>query len=44
MDNFNIEEEVWKDIKGFEGRYQISSFGRVRSVDRIIKKLVRVLK
>lgn len=37
MDNFNIEEEVWKDIKGFEGRYQISSFGRVRSVDRIIK-------
>lgn len=28
--------EVWKDIPGFEGKYQISSFGRVKSVDRII--------
>lgn len=24
-------EEHWKDIKGYEGRYQISSYGRVRS-------------
>lgn len=27
-------EEIWKDIKGYEGSYQISSFGRVRSLDR----------
>lgn len=27
-------EEVWKDIKGFEGRYQVSNMGRVRSLDR----------
>ena len=34
MDNFNIEEEVWKDISGFEGYYQVSNKGRVRSLDR----------
>ena len=28
-------EEIWKDIPGYEGRYQVSSFGRVRSLDRI---------
>lgn len=34
MDNFNIEEEVWKDISGFEGYYQVSNLGRVRSLYR----------
>ena len=29
-------EEIWKDIKGFEGLYQISNMGRVRSLDRDI--------
>lgn len=29
-------EEIWKDIKGFEGRYQVSNMGRVRSLDRTI--------
>ena len=28
--------EVWKDIKGFEGLYQVSNMGRVRSLDRDI--------
>lgn len=27
-------EEIWKDIPGFENSFQISSFGRVRSLDR----------
>lgn len=27
-------EEVWKDIPGFEGCYQVSNLARVRSVDR----------
>ena len=27
-------QEIWKDIKGFEGMYQVSNLGRVRSVDR----------
>lgn len=29
-----MNTEIWKDIKGFEGYYQISSLGRVRSLDR----------
>lgn len=24
--------EIWKDIEGFEGKYQISTWGRVRNV------------
>ena len=28
--------EVWKDIKGFEGMYQVSSIGRVKSLDRYV--------
>jgi len=26
--------EVWKDIPGYEGKYQVSDLGRVRSLDR----------
>lgn len=26
-------EEIWKDIKGYEGLYQVSNFGRVRSLN-----------
>ena len=29
-------EEIWKDIEGYEGLYQVSNLGRVRSLDRII--------
>ena len=29
--------EVWKDVKGFEGYYQVSSLGNVRSVERTIE-------
>lgn len=36
--NYNINEEVWKDIKGFEGMYQVSNTGKVRSLDREITK------
>lgn len=28
--------EVWKDIKGYEGLYQISNLGRVKSLSRIV--------
>lgn len=31
-------DEVWRDIPGFEGYYQASSEGSIRSVDRIINK------
>ena len=30
--------ETWKDILGFEGMYQVSDAGRVRSLDRINSK------
>lgn len=29
------KEEIWKDIEGYEGLYQVSNLGRVRSFDRI---------
>lgn len=29
-------EEIWKDIPEWEGFYQASTFGRVRSVDRVL--------
>ena len=29
-------EEIWKDIENYEGLYQISNLGNVRSVDRIV--------
>lgn len=28
-------EEIWKDIDGYEGLYQVSTQGRVRSLDRV---------
>ena len=28
--------EEWRDIKGFEGLYQISSYGRVKSLERTV--------
>ena len=27
-------EEIWKAIEGYEGKYQVSNLGRVRSLDR----------
>ena len=27
-------EEIWKDIEGYEGLYQVSNLGRVRSLDQ----------
>ena len=28
-------EEIWKDISGYEGLYQVSNFGRIKSLPRI---------
>ena len=30
-------EEIWKDIEGYEGFYQVSNHGRVKSLDRYVK-------
>lgn len=29
-------DEIWKNIKGYEGLYQASSLGRIRSLDRVV--------
>lgn len=29
--------EIWKDIEGWEGKYQVSTWGRIRSVNGIMK-------
>ena len=31
-------QEVWKDIEGYEGLYQVSNMGRVRSLDRYVER------
>ena len=31
-----MKSEVWKDIKGYEGLYQASNLGRIKSLDRIV--------
>jgi hypothetical protein len=31
-------EEIWKDIRGFEGRYQVSNMGRIRYPDQFINR------
>lgn len=37
MAKVNHAEEVWKPVIGFEGFYEVSNFGRVRSKDRYVK-------
>lgn len=40
----NENEEVWKDILGYEGHYQVSNKGRVKSLkqgkERILKQII----
>ena len=38
-----MENEIWKDIVGFEGKYQISNLGNVRSLCFRNQKLVKNL-
>ena len=36
-----METEAWKPVLGFEGCYEVSNLGRVRSTNRVIKRVVR---
>ena len=36
MKNENMKE-IWKDIKGYEGLYQVSNLGRVKSLNREVQ-------
>lgn len=31
-----MPDEIWKPIAGYEGSYEVSNFGRVRSLDRML--------
>lgn len=35
-------KEIWKDIEGYNGKYQVSNKGNVRSTDRIVKVIREV--
>ena len=32
-----MQNEIWKDILGFEGKYQVSSHGRIKNLEREVK-------
>lgn len=38
MEQLNTEIEEWRDIKGYEGLYQVSNLGRVKSLERWTKR------
>jgi hypothetical protein len=45
--NISLEDlpnEIWIPIKGYEGMYQISTLGRVKSLKRVIKTSIGVLR
>lgn len=37
-------DEIWKDIKGYEGLYQVSNLGRVKSLGNLQNKKEKLLK
>lgn len=32
------DEEEWKDIIGYEGKYQVSNLGRIKSLCRVVQR------
>lgn len=32
-------KEIWKDIENFEGLYQVSNLGRVKSVEHFVDRV-----
>ena len=36
-----MENEIWKDIPGYDGYYQVSNFGRVKSLRKVLKAGLR---
>lgn len=39
-----MTNEVWKDIKGYEGRYQVSNLGRMKSLGNSKERKEKILK
>ncbi len=38
LDLNNLEGEIWKDVPNYEGLYQVSNLGRVKSLERMVGK------
>ena len=36
-----IMKEVWKAVTGYEGLYEVSNLGRIRSLDREVERIDR---
>lgn len=39
IEKVNPSQEIWKDIVGYENKYQISSWGRLRNTNGIMKPM-----
>ena len=35
---YNRQLEEWKPVLGFEGHYEVSNYGDIRSIDRVVKR------
>ena len=33
-----MNKEIWKAVKGYEGLYEVSNLGRVKSLERIVER------
>lgn len=36
LDLKDLLNEEWRDVKGYEGLYQVSNYGRVKSIERML--------
>ena len=39
-----MKNEIWKEIEGYEGKYLVSDFGRVKSMPNKVWNSERILK
>lgn len=38
----SLEDEIWKSVRGFEGVYDVSNYGRVKSLRRVYDRVANV--
>lgn len=44
VNTFVMEKEIWKSVVGYEGKYQVSNKGRVRSLNYHREKRIKIMK
>ena len=40
----NLPSEEWKDIQGYEGLYQVSNYGRIKSLSKYKNRKIFIMK